>query len=223
MFCIEENQTRKVAGIFFNVFIPLNEYSTRCILHSQLKEVKKIPLYLLEYGPEADYFVALNIKNKRNNNVILKWKEDDVSMQREVAKNSTKNVDIKFTKNFYPDPVTFSATDQQTGKTIKMRDRDSLMVIPRKARTVEKVVLGLLCSYIFRVFDKVWGLLKLADFVSKVVNMQEKRESMWSRRDSGLLEGLTTKILWVFSHCHSTCVKPSSNEILIISRTLPLN
>eukprot|EP00794_Sanderia_malayensis_P005408 gene5408-6084_t len=107
-----------------------------------------------ENRPKQDYVVALKVKNERDD-LIVKWVENGIPKQREVPKNTTENIDMKINKDFYPDPVSFSAADKKTGKPVKLRDRENLLIIPRTSKKVEVVVAKPDTKYAYLLFDVV--------------------------------------------------------------------
>ncbi len=72
----------------------------------------------------------------------MKWNEDGIPKQREIANGTSADIALSLKKNFYPEPISFSATDKKSGELIKLRDRDNLQVIPRKTKAVEKITIG---------------------------------------------------------------------------------
>ena len=94
----------------------------------------------------------LEIKNNDQNDVQLSWMQEKQRKELIVKGRSVLSLEIEISSPTYPSPIAFQATDLKNNSEILLRGRHQLLLIPRRYKVKEVIVIGTFCMHTYEIF-----------------------------------------------------------------------
>ena len=95
------------------------------------------------------YFVILEVQNNNDRDIRLMWTYNNKERDIIVEGRSVVTLSLNVSTSTYPFPIGFEASDVKNRSLVLLRERKKLLLVPRRERIKEVVIIGMAFCCIF--------------------------------------------------------------------------